>query len=464
MARDLRFLWLLGVLGLGLAACGDSDKGSGKSGNTESDAGDSDASATQADAGSTKTDTGSAETCKVVVKDEDCDKTKRPFVFVHGTFGSGDNIANVALLFASNGYCADRFVAVEYNSLGGSPMEQLDALIDDVRKKTGAEQVELAGHSQGTGHCVRYLMDKARADKVAHYINYSGRGMVPNDVHTLSLSSDNDLGAMANHAPNAEKQVTFTGIDHFGVAATPEAFVATWNYLYGEDPKYTEIQCGGDPVTAEGIFETFADNTPIANGTLEVYELGTTPRESGKPVMTVSADDKGHLAPFMLKRLKAYEFKGLDSTGKMVGRVYYTPFKRSNRLMRFLAPASNQAIVDMTSGAVKEGPDHSAMVLRYLAGAFRHDMGDSLKVNGSEVLTDENAGRTTITVGLFMADQNENKETDLGVSFKASFIIGTDVYVDATKPKWIELDWKGQILKVPNYPSENGGMLSITFQ
>ena len=41
----------------------------------------------------------------------------------------GDNIANVAMLFGSNGYCQDRFVAVEYNSLGEDPLAQLDALI-----------------------------------------------------------------------------------------------------------------------------------------------------------------------------------------------------------------------------------------------------------------------------------------------------------------------------------------------
>jgi hypothetical protein len=29
------------------------------------------------------------------------------------------------MLFGSNGYCQDRFVAVEYNSLGGSPDQQL---------------------------------------------------------------------------------------------------------------------------------------------------------------------------------------------------------------------------------------------------------------------------------------------------------------------------------------------------
>ena len=56
--------------------------------------------------------------CPVVVKDADCDKTLRPFVFVHGTYGSGDNFAHVAALLASNGYCPERIVAVEYNSLG----------------------------------------------------------------------------------------------------------------------------------------------------------------------------------------------------------------------------------------------------------------------------------------------------------------------------------------------------------
>ena len=32
---------------------------------------------------------------------------------------------------------------------------------------------------------------------------------MPNDVHTLSISSENDLGGKPNHAPNAEKTVTF---------------------------------------------------------------------------------------------------------------------------------------------------------------------------------------------------------------------------------------------------------------
>ncbi|HKP58806.1 MAG TPA: hypothetical protein VJV78_18925 [Polyangiales bacterium] len=402
--------------------------------------------------------------CPIEVKDEDCDKTKRPFVFVHGTYGSGDNIANVALLFGSNGYCQDRFVAVEYNSLGGNPLEDLDKLIDEVRAKTGADQVELAGHSQGTGHCVRYLNDPAHAAKVAHYINYSGRGMVPNNVKTLSLSSDNDIGGVPNHAPNAEKTVTLKDIDHFGVAASTPAFVETWKYLYGADPRYTSVQCGTEMITLEGISETFADNSRVTNGKLEVYELGDTPRAGDAPVMTLTSDGTtAHVGPVQLKRGVPYEFKGIDASGKVLGRMYFGPFKRSNRLVRFLSPSQNPLVVATTTGLVAVGPDHSALVLRYLAGAFRSDLGNSLKINGAETLSEQNAGRSTSTVGLFMADQNMNKQSELGAVFSAPFIVGTDVYIDASSPGWIVFDWNGQVTRIPNWPSSDG-MLSVAFQ
>lgn len=401
--------------------------------------------------------------CPIEVKDEDCDTTKRPFVFVHGTYGSGDNIGNVALLFGSNGYCQDRFVAVEYNSLGGNPLADLDKLIDEVRAKTGADQVVLAGHSQGTSHCTTYLRDPAHAAKVAHYINYSGRSMVPNNVKTLSLSSDNDIGGAAVHAPNAEKTVTLKDIDHFGVAASTEAFVETWKYLYGAEPKYTSVQCGSETITIEGISETFADNARVADGKLEVYELGDTPRAGGAPLMTLMSDGTGHVGPLQLKRGVAYEFKGIDAQGKVIGRMYFGPFKRSNRLVRFLSPSQNILVVSTTTGRVITGPGHSALVLRYLGGAFRSDLGNSLKLNGVETLTNDNAGRATSTVGLFMADQNMNKLSELGASFSAPFIVGTDVYVDAGSPAWIVLDWNGQVTRIPNWPSSDG-MLSVSFQ
>ncbi len=129
----------------------------------------------------------------IIVADADCDTGKAPFVFVHGTYGSMDNIANVAMLFGSNGYCQDRFVAVNYNSLGENPDAELDQLVDRMIAETGHSQVVLAGHSQGTMHAATYMSAPERAQKISHYVNYSGVTEAPSPIRTLAVSSDNDM-------------------------------------------------------------------------------------------------------------------------------------------------------------------------------------------------------------------------------------------------------------------------------
>ncbi len=404
--------------------------------------------------------------CPVIVADADCDTSKRPFVFVHGTFGSGDNIANVAMLFGSNGYCQDRFVAVEYNSLGGNPIGRLDALIDKVLDETGADKVELAGHSQGTMHCGTYMSDPVRAAKVAHYINYSGR-TAPAGIPTLSISSNNDLGGGPIHPSGPDvTQVTLEEEDHFANAASVNAFIATWEYLYGEEPRYTTIQCGEDPVTVEGIAETFGDNVPVANSTMEVYELGDSPRERGEPAMTLRTDAQGRIGPVELKRNVPYEFKAFDTAGNLIGYVYFAPFKRSNRLARFLKPSDNFIISLLSTAHIVRRPNHAAVIARYLGGAFRADLGNSLEIDGKEILTDENAGRSDSVVGLFMYDGNTNGESELGSLFTAPFIVGTDVFMDASTPKWIKLKWNDPTngsgpttMRIPNWPSSEALIL-----
>ena len=122
MMRKDAWVWVTSMLlALMLAAgafgCGDDDD----DGSADGEAG----AGGEAGSGGAADGSGTDELCPVIVADADCDTSKRPFVFVHGTYGSGDNIANVAMLFGSNGYCQDRFVAVEYNSLGGDPLDAL---------------------------------------------------------------------------------------------------------------------------------------------------------------------------------------------------------------------------------------------------------------------------------------------------------------------------------------------------
>lgn len=404
--------------------------------------------------------------CPVVVADADCDKSQRPFVFVHGTYGSGDNIAHVAELFGSNGFCQDRFVAVEYNSvlfLNNDPSPLIDEVVDAVLAKTGMDQVDIACHSQGTYQCTNYMSQAARAAKVAHYINLSGGVTVPNDVETLSISSENDLGGAPAHATNATERVTYTDMDHMGVASSTEAFVDMWKYLHdGQAPQYTTAQCGADPITIESIVETFADNVPIANAKVEAFEIGANARERGAAAATAMSDAKGRVPPFQLKRNVQYELQATDSSGKVLARLYYAPFKRSNHLVRFLAPSTDQATLEASTGQVAMGEGFSAALIRYLGGAFRHDLGETLSVTGgNDVLTDMTAGKTMVSVGLYMSDQNKNGMSEYGQSFTSNFLVGTDVFIDAASPAFIEFNWKDPFgaevkLKVPNWPSSEG--------
>jgi hypothetical protein len=109
---------------------------------------------------------------------------------------------------------------------------------------------------------------------------------------------------------------------------------------------------------------------------------------------------------------------------------------------------------------VATSADFSAISARYLGGSFRHDLKEALTVGDKDVLTDMTAGRSIVTVGLFMSDQNKNKKSDYGVSFTSNFLVGTDVYFDASTATFIEFTWKDPFgqetkLKVPNWPSSD---------
>ena len=333
----------------------------------------------QADAGkkpNKSNNSGTDELCPVVVPDEGCDDTERPFVFVHGTYGSGNQIANLAMLFGSNGYCQDRFYTIEYNSVppGEDPTLRLDALIDQVLKETGADKVELAGHSQGTRHCATYMSDPQRAAKVAHYINFSGLTVAPPEIPELALSSENDLGGapLLPSGPNIT-QFTMVEEDHVAVAGSANAFEATWKFLYGKDPKYKVVQCGEEMITIDGVAETFGDNAPVVNGRLEIYELDYNgpPRERGEPVKVIHGDEEGRSEPIQLKRNTPYEFKGFDGNGNLVGYVYPSPFRRSNRIMRYFVPSNNAFVALVSTDNIKRRSKHVAMIGLNAIGAFR---------------------------------------------------------------------------------------------
>jgi hypothetical protein len=205
---------------------------------------------------------------------------------------------------------------------------------------------------------------------------------------------------------------------------------------------------------------TFGDNVPRAGSIIDVFEVDAqeSPRERGEPAMTITADENGHFHA-ELRRGVRYEFRVTDADGTLLGYGYQAPFVRSNYLTRFLSASDNMLVRGSSTDRVVRSPNHAGIVARYVAGAFRPDWGNSLKVDGEEVLNDTNAPRNGSIVGLFLYDANENGESDLGAVFSGSFLMGTDVFVDASEPRWIEIEWTNEeghttMLKVPNWPSD----------
>jgi len=398
--------------------------------------------------------------CDNEIPASECDDSKQPIVFIHGTFGSATEISKTALRFGSNGYCQDRFVAVEYNSLGGSPGEQLAALVDEVLERTGFEQVDLIAHSQGTGHACTYLGNEVNRAKVARYINVSG-GCAGAGIPTLSLSSTNDLNAPepSHAAGDNVTQVTLTEEDHVALAGSELAFVEMYRFLMEEEPEYTTVQCGSETVVLDGKAVTFADNEPNAGAILDVFEVDTLdePWERGEPITTVVADENGHVHVELTRGVQ-YEFRGRDEAGVVSGYIYYAPFTRSDYLMRFISESDSPLITSISTDNVVRAPDHMGLVGRYRGGAFRADWNNSLTFDGEEVLTEDNAGRNASVVGLFMYDANLNGDSDLGMVDNTSFLYMTDVVVDSTTPRWVDVQWTNEDmdtvqLRIPNWPS-----------
>src|SRR5688500_8145999 len=108
----------------------------------------------------------------------------RPVVLVHGTFGNrSTNWRTYGPLLKNNGYCV---FALTYGTLPGLPFPvaalgglgdirtsagQLRVFVDKVLPATGAEKVDLVGHSQGTlmpNHYVKFL---GGAPKVQHHLS-----------------------------------------------------------------------------------------------------------------------------------------------------------------------------------------------------------------------------------------------------------------------------------------------------
>lgn len=408
-------------------------------------------------------------------------------VFVHGFAGSADQFETQAMRFASNGYPADYISGYEYDttSVSGNPSDGfvvppevisgLDAHIDAVREQTGADKVDLLGHSMGTAVSHAYLADPARAAKIAHYVNLDGMQSAapPGGIPTLAIWADSvgagrEIGGAIN--------ITLADTTHVQAATCVESFSAIYKFFHNnEAPLTTDIApehiLPRRPhfIELSGRVVTFLTNAVPADLKLDAYEVDqkTGGRIRSTPDYSTVINAGGNFTFARALAGRSYEFYITSPSNETFGHYYYEPFVRSDRLIRlkYIAPSIVGSLMDQSAA------QSNLIIIRnkeFLGVNALYPNEDSLKVNDTElcagILTAN--GILGTPIALFVFDKGSDRANDLsgpiqsGLVASIPFIFGLDFYLQAAPPERpISIVLKGrsakktQVVNVPNWPS-----------
>jgi pimeloyl-ACP methyl ester carboxylesterase len=365
----------------------------------------------------------------------------RPVIFVHGFAGSGSQFEAQAMRLTSNGYSPDDVVAHEYDSLFGietqsDVLARLDALIAEMKAQTGSDQVDLLGHSLGTGLMQAYLTsDPARAANVAHYVNLDGAqaGAPPGGVPTLAVWGAGDPSRQVVGATN----VYFPDQTHVQVVTSSETFVEIYRFFNDADPIANEIvrQPAGQ-VTIAGRAVKFISNESVVDAQLDIYETeqSTGERTSGTPAFSKELTGDATWGPFNVNPSSTYEF--VLTRGEDVHHLYFQPFPRTNHMVRLLTSDPGVGL----DALWEKSANHTnlAIVRNKEWWGDQGSSNDILEVNGINVINAATAPQSKRAVGVFVYDAGvdgvTNTDVPIPVFFGLPFLTAIDVNLAAATP------------------------------
>ncbi|TNY35862.1 alpha/beta fold hydrolase [Thermomonospora catenispora] len=398
----------------------------------------------------------------------------RPVIFVHGFSGSGGQFETQARRLTSNGYRGDLIEAHEYDSLFQENTREevyaaLDARIDRLLARSRADKVDLLAHSLGTVLMQEYLRSSPkRAAKVAHYVNLDGAPSAdpPGGVPTLAVWGEGSPERRIGGARN----VRLPDQAHTEVVTSKETFAEFFAFFTGRAPRTTEITAERGAIALSGRAVLFPSNLGAAGVRLEVYEVDprTGRRRTRLPVAIRTTGRDGSWGPIPARPDAHYEF-ALVWSPTSVHHLYFQPFRRSDRLVRLLTGRPGEGL----SGLMETGDRHVNLVISRQREWWGDQgaAGDSLRINGREVLNAANAPRAERVIGIFAFDAGVDRITDLSEPlqpfFGQPFMTGMDVYVPVGRPVTVTVRPRGgngevDTLTVPGLPS-SGHRMSLQF-
>jgi pimeloyl-ACP methyl ester carboxylesterase len=363
----------------------------------------------------------------------------RPVIFVHGFSGSGGQYETQAQRFASNGYPADRIETMEYDSTftvetTAGIFAKLDAQVSALLARTGADQVDLTAHSLGTSLMQAYLNSApARAARVAHYVNYDGATAAaqPGGVPTLAIWGEGPTTRTIAGATNTY----FSDQSHTQTVTSAESFTAVFTFLTGHPPRTTKVlpQPPG-LVRLSGRAVLFPTNVGVPAGSVQVFRVNpvTGHRLTVRPLATFPVSGDGGWGPFRASPTARYEF-AVVRAGMSPHHFYYQAFGRTDRLIRLLTADEGTGLEANT----ERSPRTSNIVVTRNKEWWGDQgaAGDTLTIDGTQVLNAADAPRTKRVIATFAFDQHLDGVTDLSAPiaafFAVPFISGVDLVLPA---------------------------------
>jgi hypothetical protein len=362
----------------------------------------------------------------------------RPIVFVHGFSGSGSQFESPAKRFASNGYPTDHIEAQEYDSTfttatAADLFTALDARIARLLQRTGADKVDLAGHSLGTALSQQYLTSSPeRAGRVAHYVNLDGWTATapPAGVPTLAIWGE---GSAAREITGA-KNVYFSNQAHTETVTSPETFAEMYTFLTGRTPRTTAIVPRSN-AKLSGRVVLFPINVGLTGATLEIYRINprSGQRLRSRPAARYRLTGDGSWGPFRANGKARYEFAVTHANGK-VHHFYAEPSRRSSTLIRLLTALPGTGLDTITE---KSDRQTNLNVIRNREWwGDQGDASDILSVNGVNLLNASTSPRTKRAIAVFAYDVGtdgiSHPEQAIPVFNGLPFITGVDLFTPAS--------------------------------
>jgi len=387
----------------------------------------------------------------------------RPVLFVHGAAGSAAQFETQAKRFASNGYPVEWIDGIDYDfSFGEASSSQvltrIEQAIDRLRALAGTAQVDLVAHSLGTFLSQSFLRTRSRAAKVAHYVNLDGSTALsrPGGVATLAIWGEGSTSRRILGATNVYQ----SDQSHTQTVTSTQSFTQMFRFFTGAAPATTSVVPETGAVRLSGKVALFPSNAAASGMRVDVHEVepATGARRALVTSFTVGAD--GTFGPIPASPTARYEF-AIDQGGGQVQHQYFQPFGRTDRLIRLLTNRPGEGI----GAKVPTGPDHSALsVTRYKEWwGDQGSAGDTLTVNGTQILNAVTAPREKRVIGLFVHDQGADGRTELTRAipdFDETFISAADVYIPATGTVTVAVRSRAggaeQTFTIPAWPSDAG--------